>query len=374
MAKQRERASSGLIDLVKQDGRIEVLATLSDRLILRLPTNLVETHADLKRVRGKDPDIALLRKSVAETKGPIYWVSLYVEAGDIGPHYYLNDGRQRYRAAIESKQTEIIAQWLPRWTTVEIAMAEAMSLNAARYEMTDGDIFSILETDKLTVKQVADHSGRSEDTIERFKTLVGHTWLREAIADGVIGYTQAAKLIKASDNNGDKLAALKVSFEQVYHDRKAEADRIAQEIKTKPRKWSKDDKAKAKVSTYFRNYPWGDWADAVESGHIQDGKLDLQQTTSTKAPVRIGSKGEWDKEFAVYGLFGAKHDEVETSDLADVIRRKDEIFRNLETIYKRRLEVDAKAAHPVTTENVVREEAPPPPPAEQQPPKIRHSK
>ena len=73
-----------------------------------------------------------------------------------------------------------------------------------RYEVGDEDVLSILSTRKLTNKEVADRTGRSEATISRLEKVAGHPWAWEVIRGGVLGYNVMGKLIDACNSNVQK--------------------------------------------------------------------------------------------------------------------------------------------------------------------------
>lgn len=368
-----DRPSPSLFEHLKADKRLEILAELDGRLFLRIPIDLLEVHTIIKKVRGQHPqDINLLRSSIQATGGSVYPLCIYAALDADGVlHLYVLDGGQRLRAAREARHSHVICQYLARWTNVEIALGDALSLNAARYEVADEDLFSILDTKTLTTKQVAELSGRSESTVERFEKVREHDWLRAAIREGAIGYVPAGKLIDACGGNPARLAALRNTFMARFNEYKEMADRWANEMKGKKRKWPKRARDKAKLASYFKGTSWKEWEDALRDPdgieQISEGGYRIkfeEDASSKKAPVRIGDAMDWKEFFALFDFFGKKHDDVATEDIAMVLKRMPEIQAKVEAIYRQRIreEVAMEDAIPISNPVVTPEPTQPPTP------------
>jgi hypothetical protein len=368
--------SRALIGRLKADGRLEVTAERDGRLALWVPTDVLEVHPIIAKVRGQHPpDVNLLRTSTEATGGSVYPICVYVETHADGTlHLYVLDGGQRLRAAREARRSHVNCLYLARWTNVEIALGDALSLNAARFEFTDEDIFSILDTRTLTTAQIAERCERSESTIERFEKVREHDWLRAAIRANAIGYVPAGRLIDSCAGNLTRLSALRTSFMAKFKEASDLADFWANEMKGKKRKWPKKARDKARISTYFKGTSWKEWEDALQDPdgieQTPDGEYRLrfdEETSSRKAPVRIGDAADWKEFVAVFDFFGRRHDEIATEDLAMMLKRMPEVQAKIEAIYRQRVREEAAMEEAIPVSNPVVTPEPPPPPTPQKP-------
>jgi hypothetical protein len=366
-----------LIDRIKQDDRVTYLIEVTGgRHLIDVPVALLEEHEVIAKARAKSPaNVDLLRDSIGKTgNAPVYTPCVYVAGDEPVLRYFIVDGTQRVRACSAERLT---VQYIGRWISIEAALADAVSLNFARYEPTDQDVLSILSGGKLTNKEVADRTGRSEATIHRLAKVAGQPYCWEVIQAGVLGYVLMGRLIDACNSNPQKLQALQNTLTEKFRDASAKAKEWQHRIKTdKSRKYGGKEKAKAQVKTYFRDFSWDLWQMLLESDDgidtAADGRLRLR--LDDKAPgakgkaVWIGDVKDWESEFAVYGLFGSKMSEVLTEDLQSVWNRWDYITKMVRAQLDRRLHAEAAQAHPLPSQNPTVTPEPPPEPAPQEPP------
>jgi hypothetical protein len=331
-----------------------------DRHVIEVPIDLIERHDDLVKIRAKDPsDLSLLRDSMKKTDGPVYMPCVFIEQEPGGGlRVFVADGHQRVQSAKENGDERIVVQYMARWDSVKAAMEGAVSLQYARYEATEADVVSLLRSGKLLQAQVARLTGYDESKVSRLAKVAGPEveWLYKAVQKSVIGLGMAGKLVDACKDNRDKLAALKTTFSRKYAAAEREAKFWENKIKSSNKKWDQKTKDKARLAAYFRDTDWSAWADALgddEGIEAQDGvlvlKIDGEGRRVAKSGVRIGDVTEWQKEFAVYGLFGKRIEEVDPSD------------------YLRRVLEAIRDSRPVPAKNPEVSVQPPEPPAEQKP-------
>jgi hypothetical protein len=156
-----------------------------------------------------------------------------------------------------------------------------------------------------------------------------------------------------------------------FNEYKEMADFWANEMKGKKRKWPKQARDKARVSTYFKGTSWKEWEDALQDPdgieQTPDGGCRIrfeEEPSSKKAPVRIGDAMDWKQSFALFDFFGKKHDDVATEDIAMVLRRFPEVRAKIEAIYRQRVREEAamEEATPPSNPVVTPEQTPTPTP------------
>lgn len=361
--------TKAIVDLLKKGhGGINYLAAASgDRHILDVPTGLIDLHDDFVQIRGKDPtDLSLLQSSMKETEGPLYMPCLYAEFHGEQLKLFVVDGHQRLASAKVNHNKTIVCQYVSRWDTAQKAFREAVGVQWAHYEPTEADVVSILRSGKLTQAEIASKTGLTESKVSRLAKVADEdlAWLYGAVKDGIIGLGMAGKLVDACNKNGDKLTALKNTF--VAKREMAEEQRLYWEnhMKSRKRKWDKRTKDKAKIATYYKGFDWNPWVDALDAdeGIVEVNGvpcLDLDETTTaTKSGVRIGDVSEWKKEFAIYGLFEKKIDEVDEEDIGYVLERWD---------YLREVLTAIRDGESIPSLNPTKMIPAPPPPTSQKP-------
>lgn len=314
-------------DGVANDPRVNLVADLGDRLLIKIKVADVERHEKIQKVRAVDPaDIGLLAKTVRRDKEPIYPICLYVEADEEGTlHYFLADGHQRHRALVEAGTTETHAQVVLRWKSAQDAMADGVTLNTARYQMTDNDIMEVCATGLMNSHQIAEVTGKSVQTVERYVLVANHDYLRRAVVSRFIGYVSAHKLLQATGNEPTKLIALKNSFLKVYQDAERRANKLAHTIKINmgKKKYDNATRTKAKVEFYGRGMDWSVWTSVIEdSDPIQvNGQpfLDLDGAKgANKLAVVIGDKKEWEEKVALHNFGDRKWGDIADDDLETI--------------------------------------------------------
>ena len=77
-------------------------------------------------------------------------------------------------------------------------MQDALSLQFARYEMSDEDIMSVILTGKVLQKQIADLTGKSETFVSKLSKIASYGWLRRAVKHECVSLDNATKLIDAT--------------------------------------------------------------------------------------------------------------------------------------------------------------------------------
>lgn len=351
-----------LTDKIQADTRIEHIAEIDGgRLLIRIPVHLIQTHRSFSKIRHKDPkSVSLLRDSVKQSGNePIYPICLYAEADSSGGlNYYITDGHQRLRSLRELQQETTVAQVITRWTSVQEAMSESISLGWARYQMKEDDILSIMQTSILGNKEVAELTGKSESVISRIGKVAKHTWMHPMIREGAFNYTVAGQLIDAAASNVDKLEALQNALEPRFQDAQKQVKEWQYRFRTdKKRDW-RSYKDKVKISTYFKDIEWSSWVFALEAGgeecleRNEHNQLVLKvDETKKKKPVMIGNANEWNKQYALSGLFERRIEDVLIEDLETVVDRWDEIGEKLVTILQRRRYAEASVKYKMPPSN-----------------------
>jgi hypothetical protein len=373
-----KKAEPSLIDRIKADERVSYLIEVSgDRHLIDVPVALIEEHETIAKARAKAPaNVDLLRDSITRTGDtPVYMPCVYVAGDEPVLRYFTVDGAQRVRACSAERLT---VQYISRWTSIELALADSVSLNFARYEVGDQDVLSILNTGKLTNKEVADRTGRSEATIHRLEKVAGQPYCWEVIQAGVLGYVLMGKLIDACNSNRDKLQALQNTLTAKFEDARARAREWQHRIKTdKSRKFDAKAKAKAQIKTYFKDHNWDLWQLMLQSDDgiftDADGTLKLrldEGTPSAKGKaVWIGDVKDWEAEIAVYGFFGAKVGDILTEDMKKIVDNWDSIGDRVRKHLDRRLHVEAARKYPQPSQNPTAKPELPPEPSPQEPPR-----
>src|SRR5262249_49498798 len=129
----RAMNETALLDRLKADSRIKVLAEYPDRVSIEIAKAIIEKESIIKEyLRAEQPDAdhaAYMAKSVEQTKGMLYFPLLFASA-DEPPKYYMVDGEQRLTTV--GSDERFIAFVKGGWATIEEAMKDAVSANAAR--------------------------------------------------------------------------------------------------------------------------------------------------------------------------------------------------------------------------------------------------
>ena len=171
-------------------------------------------------------------------------------------------------------------------------------------------------------------------------------------------------MVDACNKNSLNELALKNTFLRKHDE--AEKQRLYWEnqMKSRKRKWDRRTKDKARIASYFKKVDWDAWVDALESdggivtvNNVPYLKLD-EAATGTKSGVRIGDASDWKNEFAIYGLFEKKIDDVDKQDIDYVVAHWDRI---------RDMLVAIRDGEPVPSLNPVAPLHAPAPPTPQQP-------
>src|SRR5262249_46850591 len=120
--------------LRKNPQGIRYIAEISgDRHILDVPTNLIQKHPALVKIRGKDPtDLALLRDSMKKTQGAVYPPCTYIEKTATNSlAVFIADGHQRFQAARENGDERVTVMYMAAWDSVNAALEGAVSVQFA---------------------------------------------------------------------------------------------------------------------------------------------------------------------------------------------------------------------------------------------------
>jgi hypothetical protein len=363
-----------IIESIKKDSDVTYIAEIDgDRHLIKVPLGILQEHDKISKIRHDSPDnVDLLQNSMKQTGGTsVYTPCVYVELKEGKPVFWIADGHQRVKAAKANGDKTIVVQYVSRWQNVTDAMRDTMGLQWARYDVSDDDIISIIQTGKLTNKEISVGTGKSEAVVSRLAKLAGHAWLQQMVKDRVLGYNNAAMLIDAAGSNSAKLSALQLSLTEKYDEAKEQATRWSNRIKTDRRAWDSKAKAKAKIATYFKDVDWKQWKFVLESEDpVQDTDgsyhLDFGADSSvTGKGVWIGDIKDWEKEIAVHGFFGSKIDELNTEDIVDVLENWDDIRLKIEAIRDRRLHAEAAKSHPIPSSNPIEDISSPEPPEDQ---------
>jgi hypothetical protein len=361
-----------IVELLRKNPQgIRYITEISgDRHILDVPIDLIQKHPALVKIRGKDPsDLSLLRDSMKKTEGPVYMPCVYIERlATNSLAVFIGDGHQRLQSAKENGDERITVQYMARWDSVKAALEGAVSVQFARFETTEQDVVSLIRSGEILQAQIARLTGYDESRVSRLAKVASPEveYLYQAVQKGVIGLGMAGKLVDACNENRDKLTALKNTFTRKYQEAEGKAKFWDNKIKSSRKKWDKKTKDKARIATYFRDTDWSAWVDALEDDEgIENlgGQLVLRLDGAVRrvgtSGVRIGDVSEWSKEYALYGLFGKRIEEVDLKDLGEVLDDWDYLRSVLEAI---------RDGRPVPAKNPVVEPHPPEPPAPQQPP------
>jgi hypothetical protein len=264
---------------------------------------------------------------------------------------------------------------MARWDSVKTALEGTVSVQFARYETTEQDVVSLIRCGELLQAQIARLTGYDEGRVSRLACVAGPevAYLYQAVQKNVIGLGMAGKLVTACNENRDKLTALKNTFSRKYQEAQSQAKFWENKIKSSRKRWDKKTKDKSRIASYFRDTDWSTWVDALEDDEgIEDKggqlvlRLDAAGSRVAKSGIRIGDVAEWSKEYALYGLFGKRIEEVDAKDLDEVLGDWDYLWSVLEAI---------RDGRPVPARNPLIEPQPPEPPVPQQPPmSVKRSK
>lgn len=369
---------SDLLQELKKLAEFEYLASLGDdRHLFRVPIAAVEEHEDFQRLRGKAVEkIDLLQASMRRTGGTsLYPVCVYAELdADRAIHLYLVDGLQRFRAEKQNGSQRLVVQYVSRWKNLTDAFAEAIDLNFARYEVGEDDLISILQTGKLTVAEVASHSGFGETTVRDYAKIAGYTWACDLLKAKALGRVKLGKLVDACNNNSRKLEALSNALTEKLERAKADAEEVKARIKgDKKRNFNRKFTDRADVAFYFRNEPWDAWVQALEEDpvpvEVRDGKrfLKVEGGGGKAASPFVGSSKDWEREVAIYDFAGRKLDDILTEDFEEIRSHWDEIAGYLDVIIQRRRQAEAREDNPLPASGRVQARPSEAPPTEQVP-------
>jgi hypothetical protein len=212
--------SEKIVEILKNmEGVNYLIESFGGRHFVEVGVDLIEVHPDFNQIRGKDPsDLSLLQSSMKETGGPVYTLCIYAELDGDSVKLFVVDGHQRLRSAKANGDKVILCQYFSSWNSVESAMADALSLQWARYEAQEADIVSLIRCGKITQAEIARKTGYNESKISRLAKVAGEerSWLYDAIAKGIITLAKACKLIDACNDNREKEIALKNTHMKKY--------------------------------------------------------------------------------------------------------------------------------------------------------------
>ena len=211
---------------------------------------------------------------------------------------------------------------------------------------------------------MARKTGLSESKISRLAKVASPelSWLYSGVQTGIIGLGSAGKLVDACGDNREKLTALRTTFEGRIAKAEEERRYWINHMASRNRKWDRKTREKAKLATYFKSTDWSAWLEAIEAddGIVEtDGVISLNvdpSKVSKKSGVRIGDASDWRHEFAVYGLFEQRLDDVEPDDIDYVLAHWDNLRDILEAI---------RDGKPIPSINPVTDIHAPQPPTEQ---------
>ena len=368
---------SDLLQELKKIAEFEHLVSLGDgRHLFRMPIAAVEEHEDFLRLRGKAVEkIDLLQASVRRTGTSVYPPCVYAERDAEGViHVYIADGHQRVRAEKQNGTQRLVVQYVSRWKNLTDAFAEAIDLNFARYEVSEDDLISILQTKKLTVAEVASHSGSSETTVRDYAKIADHKWACDLLKAKALGRVKLGKLIDACNNNSRKLEALSNALTEKFERAKADAEEVKARIKgDKKRNFNRKFIERADVAFYFRDEPWDAWVQALKEDpvpvEVRDGKrfLKVEGGGGKAAAPFVGNSKDWEQEVAIYDFGGRKLDDILTEDLVNMRNQWDEIGGYLDVIIQRRRQAEAREDNPLPASGRVQARPSEAPPTEQVP-------
>lgn len=353
---------NAILDDLKSTPGFDFLVSLDgDRHLFRAPVAAVEERDDFQRLRGKAVEkIDTLQSSMKRTGGTsLYQITVFAERDADGAlHVYVVDGSQRLRAEKQNGAKTVIVQYVSRWATLTEAFADAIDLNFARYEVGEDDVISIIQTGKLTVAEVAAHTGVGETTVRDYAKFANLPWACDLIKAKAVPRTKLGKLIDACANNGGKVEALGNTLTDKLEEARRKAGQIANQMKAdKKRKYAPKFKERASVAFYFKDEPWDAWVGAIEEGatETRDGRrlLTIEDRSGKAAAPFVGDTKDWEKEIAVYDFFAKKHDDLLTEDMVAIRDQWDEIGARLDAIIAQRRAAEAREAHPIPTANPV---------------------
>lgn len=187
-----------LLNLLKIDSDVEILADLDDKCLFRVPLDRIESHPNFKAIRGRDPkDRNHLRKSIKAGR-PLYAPMVYLESDDFGLHIFAADGHQRLGCLKDDPDVEFVeVTWPKSWVNKKTAISEAAEANWARYEFHEFQIISLLrDNNDLTQAQIAKIVGKDESVISKYATVAEYDWMIDIIVAQCISYSVAASLLK----------------------------------------------------------------------------------------------------------------------------------------------------------------------------------
>jgi ParB-like chromosome segregation protein Spo0J len=368
---------SDLLNELKKVKDFEFLACIGDdRHLFRVPVSAVEEHEDFQRLRGKAIEqVDLLQASMKRAGTSLYPVCVYAERDAARAiRLFVVDGHQRLRAEKQNGSQLMVIQYISRWRNLTDAFAEGIDLNYARYEVGEEDLVTILQTGKLTVAEVASHSGFGETTVRDYAKIAGYPWACDLLKAKGLGRVRLGKLLDACNNNSGKLDALSNSLVEKLEQAKAAAEEVKARIKSdKQRTYNHKFVQRADVGFYFKNEAWDAWVQALKEDpvpvEIRDGKrfLKVEGGGGKAASPFIGGSSDWEREVAIYDFAGRKIGDILTEDFEEIRSRWDEIGEYLDAIIRRRRQAEAKADIPQPPSGPVEDRPSEAPPIEQVP-------
>ncbi len=348
---------SDLLKELKKMEEFEYLVSLdTDRHLFRVPIAAVEEHEDFQRLRGQAVEkIDLLQASMRRTGTSLYPVCIYAERDAARAiHLYLVDGHQRLRAEKQNGSQRLVVQYVARWQNLTDAFAEAIDLNFARYEVGEDDLISILQTGKLTVAEVAIHSGFGETTVRDYAKIAGYKWACDILQAKVLGRVKLGKLVDACNNNSRKLEALSNTLTEKLEQARGDAEEVKARIKgDKKRNYNRKFTDRADIAFYFRNEPWDAWVQALKEDpvpvEVRDGKrfLKVEGGGGKAASPFVGSSKDWEREVAIYDFAGRKIEDILTEDFEEIRNHWDEIGGYIDAIIQQRRQAEAREDNPL---------------------------
>lgn len=351
-----------IVNRIVSDPKLEVIADLKDgRIIVRIAVECIEKHPMLSKIRGKSPEIDRLQASMQKTGNTaVYPVLLYASELDGEGHdseflhYFIADGHQRVQAALNNGNEQLVAQIITRWTTAEDAFNECVSIQYARFEMKDIDLFSVLREGKLTDQELIATTGKSESTITRMRKVCHYPTVVDLIDKECLTTNSAAGLLDACNKNDGKIQALLRTLETRRDAYQKEADYWANKFKVEGRRPKNRKLADMEnLKTYFAKEDLDQWKDVLNSKDPNaidaSGCLAIPtDVTAAKASIRVDDRGTlWEDEVAIYFDGGQKHDDMTLENLTSFRKSLPMIGEQLDAIIKRRRKLEASNAIPM---------------------------
>lgn len=340
-------------DLKKDHELVHVGSLGDDRELFRVPITRINTEEPFKSLRAKDPTdekFKVIGRSVGE-RGIFYPPLVFAAETKSGIELQLVDGHQRLRAAKDRGDTELIVCIGTAWSSVTEAFRDGVSAQFARYAMQEGDVLSIAMTDQLTTNELVNLTGYSESKVRQLKTVADHRELAAIVQENLVAASRMSALIKACEDNPEKLRLLGNTFRLKADFARKEAKRWATKLKAeRNKKWDRTARRKASADHYFASENWDAWTESLGDSNLaaqikeESGITVLDLGGKSKLAIRIGDDEEWAERFAIYGFAEKKHDEVDIESLGQLIDDFPEFENRVKAIYARlvRQQTDAR--------------------------------